>query len=149
LTVKSLSGGAYGGMENPTGAVARANQSAVTQPPTVIIQATSGGNPIVAATKNTSNGNLGGQSGADAFCVAEFGSGWRIANLGHLMSARSTINPAVGIWFDDRANNCNNWTDATSATFAYTYSVSGTYFAQYQGMLAGCNTKKAVLCANF
>jgi hypothetical protein len=43
LTVKSLSGGAYSSTENPTGAVARANQSAVTQPPTVIIQATSSG----------------------------------------------------------------------------------------------------------
>ncbi|CAN7751142.1 hypothetical protein LJR269_006626 [Duganella sp. LjRoot269] len=41
VTVKSLAGGAYGGTQNPTGAVAKANQSAVTQPPTVIIQATS------------------------------------------------------------------------------------------------------------
>lgn len=40
ISVKSLSGGAYHGTENPTGALARANQSAVTQPPTVIIQAT-------------------------------------------------------------------------------------------------------------
>lgn len=42
ITVKSVSGGAYGGTENPSGAVAKPNQSAVTQPPTVIIQATSG-----------------------------------------------------------------------------------------------------------
>lgn len=41
ISVKSLSGGAYGGTENPAGAIVRANQSAVTQPPTVIIQATS------------------------------------------------------------------------------------------------------------
>ena len=43
ITVKSLVGGSYSGTTNPTGAVAKANQSAVTQPPTVIIQATSSG----------------------------------------------------------------------------------------------------------
>lgn len=43
VTIKSLSGGTYTGTQNPTGAVAKANQSAVTQPPTVIIQATAGG----------------------------------------------------------------------------------------------------------
>ncbi|CAN7751254.1 hypothetical protein LJR269_006630 [Duganella sp. LjRoot269] len=46
ITVKSLSGGAYGAKENPTGAVASANQSAVTQPPTVIIQATGSALPF-------------------------------------------------------------------------------------------------------
>lgn len=44
ITVKSLAGGTYGGMENPVGAAAKANQSAVTQPPTVIIQATGNSN---------------------------------------------------------------------------------------------------------
>ena len=43
VTVKSLAGGSYSGTQNPTGAVAKANQSAATQAPTVIIQATSGG----------------------------------------------------------------------------------------------------------
>jgi len=43
VTVKSLSGGSYGATGNPTGAVAKANQNAATQPPTVIIQATSSG----------------------------------------------------------------------------------------------------------
>lgn len=42
VTVKSLAGGSYAGTQNPTGAVAKANQNAVTQAPTVIIQATSG-----------------------------------------------------------------------------------------------------------
>ena len=41
VTVKSLAGGAYGGTQNPTGAVVKANQNAATQAPTVIIQATS------------------------------------------------------------------------------------------------------------
>ena len=42
VTVKSLSGGSYSATGNPTGAVAKANQNAIAQPPTVIIQATSG-----------------------------------------------------------------------------------------------------------
>ena len=54
ITVKSLSGGSYAGTSNPAGAVAKANQSAVTQPPTVIIQATSSSNvqmtPLVSSS---------------------------------------------------------------------------------------------------
>lgn len=47
ITIKSASGGTtYSGVQNPTGAVAKTNQSAVTQPPTVIIQATSGAMPF-------------------------------------------------------------------------------------------------------
>ena len=41
VVVKSLSGASYAGTSNPAGAVAKANQNASTQPPTVIIQATS------------------------------------------------------------------------------------------------------------
>ena len=41
VSIKSLSGGSYVGSQNPTGAIAKTNQSATTQPPTVIIQATS------------------------------------------------------------------------------------------------------------
>jgi hypothetical protein len=43
VTVKSLAGGSYAGTQNPAGAVAKANQNAATQPPTVIIQATGSG----------------------------------------------------------------------------------------------------------
>lgn len=46
VTVKSLSGGSYSTTQNPAGAVAKVNQNAVTQPPTVIIQATSSGLPF-------------------------------------------------------------------------------------------------------
>lgn len=59
IAVKSLAGGAYGGTENPAGAVAKANQSAVTQPPTVIIQATASlpikgvGDPCTSSTTGT------------------------------------------------------------------------------------------------
>ncbi|CAN7751178.1 Dyp-type peroxidase [Duganella sp. LjRoot269] len=65
ITVRSL-GGAYGGTENPTG-VARSSQSAVTQPPTVIIQATAGGKQSYVTTRRY-NGNLGGAVGANAKC---------------------------------------------------------------------------------
>lgn len=40
VMVKSLSGASYSATQNPMGAVAKANQNAATQPPTVIIQAT-------------------------------------------------------------------------------------------------------------
>ena len=47
ITIKSTNGSTtYTGTQNPTGAVAKTNQNAVTQPPTVIIQATSGGAPF-------------------------------------------------------------------------------------------------------
>ena len=38
--MKSLAGGSYSATQNPTGAVAKSNQNAATQPPTVVIQAT-------------------------------------------------------------------------------------------------------------
>lgn len=47
IIIKSTNGSTtYSGTQNPTGAVAKTNQTAVTQPPTVIIQATSGGLPF-------------------------------------------------------------------------------------------------------
>lgn len=60
ITVKSASSGtSYAGTQNPTGAVAKLNQNAVTQPPTVIVQATASlpikavGDPCVAKTTGT------------------------------------------------------------------------------------------------
>lgn len=41
VMVKSLGGATYSSVQNPSGAIAKANQTATTQPPTVIIQATS------------------------------------------------------------------------------------------------------------
>ena len=40
VTVKSIAGGSYSATQNPSGAIAKANQVAATQPPTVIVQAT-------------------------------------------------------------------------------------------------------------
>lgn len=62
VTVKSASGAAtYDAVKNPIGAVVKTNQSAVTQPPTVIIQATSAASqyveamPLIATTSNTTS----------------------------------------------------------------------------------------------
>lgn len=47
ITIKSTNGSTtYSGTQNPTGAVTKINQNAVTQPPTIIIQATSGGGQV-------------------------------------------------------------------------------------------------------
>jgi hypothetical protein len=43
VNVKSLSGGTYSAIQNPSGAVAKPDQSAATQPHTVVVQATTGG----------------------------------------------------------------------------------------------------------
>lgn len=59
VTVKSLSGASYVATQNPAGAVAKANQNAVTQPPTVIVQATASipikvvGTPCTPSTTGT------------------------------------------------------------------------------------------------
>jgi len=126
ITVKSLSGSTtYSGTQNPTGAVAKTNQNAVTQPPTVIIQATGGGGACAAKTRSRYNGNLGGVTGADAKCAAEFGTGWRFADL---FSASSCI--SIGIettmantyeipWYwagADDAWSCGKWTTNDSGT---------------------------------
>jgi hypothetical protein len=42
VTVKSLSSGSFAATSNPEGAVVKANQNAATQPPTIVIQATTG-----------------------------------------------------------------------------------------------------------
>lgn len=61
ITVKSTNGSTtYAGTQNPTGAVAKVNQNAVTQPPTVIVQATASlpikvaGDPCTASTSGSS-----------------------------------------------------------------------------------------------
>lgn len=54
VAVKSAAGpGTYSAVSNPIGAVAKTNQSAVTQPPTVIIQATSAAAPVQALPRLT------------------------------------------------------------------------------------------------
>ena len=117
ITVKSVSGGAtYSGTQNPTGAVARTNQNAFTQPPTVILQATGSSGGCLGQTRTTYNGgSLGGLSGADAKCVAEFGTGWRFASQLDIAGCMGGVVPEFGgngPWFHQPGqNNCGNWND--------------------------------------
>jgi len=74
VTVKSLAGGSYSGTQNPTGAVAKVNQTAATQAPTVIIQAT-----------GTSESEMYGQvinGGIVPTCMAGFNRIWSITGNG-------------------------------------------------------------------
>jgi len=57
VSVKSLAGGSYAGTQNPSGAVAKGNQNAATQAPTVIIQATNGGARECQPKINGANGS--------------------------------------------------------------------------------------------
>jgi len=100
ITLKSASGGgSYNGTRNPTGAVAKVNQSASTQPPTIIIQATASlpihaaGDACTAADVSSAAGEgiaitedrtllLSCQSGSWAKAVAGVGSTIEPACLG-------------------------------------------------------------------
>jgi hypothetical protein len=77
ITIKSVSGGAtYSGTQNPTGTVAKTNQNAVTQPPTVVIQG--GGCSFTHSTFSrivSGSGTLAPPEGAKAMRVAAVGAG--------------------------------------------------------------------------
>jgi hypothetical protein len=153
VTVKSLSGGAYGGTDNPTGTVAKVNQSAITQPPTVIIQATSSAVPQIAATVAAHDGNLGGIAGANAMCVAEFGAGWKMASVGRVTAA--TAPPIYNYYWvnppSTSSATCNGWTNGTNG-YAGTILTSGssaTYYYQPLFNTQNCNVTASVLCSNF
>jgi len=150
VTVKSLGGGSFAGKTNPTGALAKANQTAVTQPPTVVIQATSSGNfPILMFTSNAYMGNLGGVVGADAKCQAEFGSGWRFAEAGKLVSG-VPVTASVGYaWINNstQSNSCNNWTTVTgNGTYL---SPAGTPAYWSANAISVCNVVNRLACINF
>lgn len=153
ITVKSLSGGTtYSGTQNPTGAVAKTNQNAVTQPPTVIIQATgSGGGACLAATRITYAGNLGGLTGADAKCVAEFGTGWRFASVWEMASCigvPATGNAAPALWAHyPGGSNCSNWTsnDSGQGQTAVKFTPGGT-FGALDGTGVNCGQNYAIAC---
>ena len=71
ITIKATSGSTtYSGTQNPTGAVAKTSQSAVTQPPTVIVQATASlpikapGDSCSATTSGTAPNQTAGEGTA-------------------------------------------------------------------------------------
>ncbi len=156
ISIKSVTGGAtYSGSQNPTGAVAKTNQSAVTQPPTVIIQATgSSGGISLGITRGSWQGDLGGYTGADAKCVAAYGTGWRFASvfevLGALGGLTSTYYSASsGPWVQaSSGNNCGSWTssasNSTGSTMGFT---SNNGFGQVEASNnTACNNTKQILC---
>jgi hypothetical protein len=153
ITVKSLAGGTYGGTENPTGAVARVNQSAVTQPPTVIIQAT-GSVYAFAATKATTTGNMGGVAGGTAMCIAEFGAGWKMATVGRAYAAslpmlnQSTVN-VLTAWVDSASSgqSCNGWTSSSAGINGIV--MGGNTFNVSNNAGGNCSTAFPVMCTNF
>ncbi len=153
ITVKSLSGATtYSGIQNPTGAVAKTNQNAVTQPPTVIIQATGGGGgACLAATRVTYSGNLGGLTGADAKCAAEFGTGWRLATIWDMASCTgvpATGNAAPPLWAHyPGGGNCSTWTsnDSGQNHTAVKFS-SGGYYGALDGTGVSCGQNYALAC---
>ena len=157
IIVKSLSGSTtYSATQNPTGAVAKTNQNAVTQPPTVIIQATGGGGACVAKTRTKYNGNLGGASGADAKCAAEFGTGWRFADLFAASSCISiAIETTVGETYEipwywtggGGAWSCNNWnTNDSGINGSYlTRQVSGGVYSLVPAFRS-CDNQWPLLC---
>lgn len=145
VTVKSLSGGVYGSTENPAGTIAKVNQSAITQPPTIIIQAT-GSSYAVATTIATTTGLAGGVAGMNAMCVAEFGSGWKMATIGRFAVTTSFTN--VTAWVNSASGNCNNWSQTTSTGIAVTLVGGGA--GNYWGAGSqSCSNSFPVACANF
>ncbi len=155
ITIKSVSGGStYSGTQNPTGAVARTNQNAVTQPPTVIIQATGGGvTGIVSITRSAFNGGLGGRAGADAKCEAAFGAGWRFATLIDVAGgARPSVllsgypNPWVDYAMSSTTQNCNSWTSGDSSSEGSVLGTGGApiYWTTEGGK--GCNGPRPLTC---
>ena len=154
ITVKSLSGGTtYSGTQNPTGAVAKTNQNAVTQPPTVIIQATGGaGGACLGTTRVTYAGNLGGLTGADAKCAADFGTGWRFATVWEMVSCigmPATASAAPALWVHSPAgNNCSNWTsnDSGQSTYSGVRFGSGGYYGVLDFIGANCGQNYSLAC---
>ena len=146
--MKSLSGGSYSATGNPSGAVAKANQNAAIQPPTVIIQATAGGGYMIATTLARYTGNLGGVAGATAKCVAEFGSGWRFATTG-MRFALGSNGSVVGSWIQD-ANSVgsNDWSGWT--TTSGTGPIANGLTAASNNLYANnCSSPQAIVCASF
>jgi hypothetical protein len=148
VTVKSLAGGSYAGTQNPTGAIAKASQSAVTQPPTVIIQATASNTPILMMTAATYTGNLGGTTGADAKCVAEFGPGWKFAEAGKIQAGVVPTGGALA-WVNEAPSSfCSGWTNGTGSFTARAYS-GGTAGNYWNTQNATCNNVLRVACINY
>ena len=146
VVIKSLSGGSYAGTGNPIGAVAKANQNASTQPPTVIIQATAGGIQY-AITEIAYAGNLGGRNGGDEKCVMEFGTGWKFATDGYVINVPPHANYIFATY---SASSCTGFTSsAANNQMGYWQLNISQGGAQYWSRNGGtCNTPTRLLCTS-
>ena len=76
VTVKSLAGGSYASTQNPSGASAKTNQNAATQPPTVLIQSSSQQYGIWSFnTFAYCNATWGSTCGGSSNCLVMFSTG--------------------------------------------------------------------------
>ena len=145
VTVKSLAGGTYAGTQNPTGAVAKANQNAATQAPTVIIQATGSQVAPVFFTSATFNGNLGGLAGANAKCSAEFGAGWKFADAGKLVTgAQPSTQLAAWVKMSYAGGDCQGWITGGSDSGPRIVNSGSVWSVQ----LVGCSNVMPIACTS-
>ena len=125
ITLKSTDGSTtYSGTQNPTGAVAKTNQTAVTQPPTVIIQATSG-----------SGSPFGYKDDCYILTVDGYPAQNRFVGAGKLDTA-TTPNKFTGIMgYDGYSNSTSVISSLTggSSTAPYKWCGSDAYCAWYYG----------------
>ena len=153
VVLRSLGGGSYNGTQNPTGAVAKGNQSAATQPTTVVVQATGGISvPAMAQTAAIYNGNLGGFSGADAKCAAEFGTGWKFAEIGKLVSGISvTGGTGMSAWINNATygSSCGNWTNSGGGLNGSYLSATGTPAMWVANGSQTCANPLRLVCVNY
>jgi hypothetical protein len=136
VTVKSLSGGSYAGTQNPTGAVAKVNQLASTQPPTVIIQATSTGYAqVLPLVNNLNTAILACPAGyTSAFSMSGTGcpaatSPYLLSNLGgtrySLTTVRiSTYNYNVALQLDNEVRATNGLGPPAAACYEQSANIS-------------------------
>lgn len=112
-----------------------------------------GGSATCGTTRTIYNGDLGGFSGADAKCVADFGPGWRFATWGNLASGlrmqhpNGSINGWViqyGVNVDAPAHTCAGWSSGES-------SMNGTVYAigNFGSAPNGCMARYPIWCCNF
>ena len=147
VVVKSLSGSSYTGTGNPTGAVAKANQNASTQPPTVIIQATATG-PRYAVTDTGYSGNVGGKSGGDQKCTDEFGLGWKFATRGQVINIPPTTS-TLPFWTYS-ALSCNGMSSSASNVYGHywAFSLSSSGALYWQNGSNSCSSQMGLLCVS-
>jgi hypothetical protein len=147
ITLQTRGGDSVTATQNPVGAVAKANQSAATQPPTVIIQATASSTPILMMTAVTYTGNLGGVAGADAKCVAEFGASWKFAEIGKLQVGVAPTGEVLAWIHDAASNSCQGW---TSSSGTYTNRMfKGGNSSSWASTTSSCNVTARLACINF